>query len=356
MPDSGRDRRSGIHPYPALSRPVVQTRYGQSLLCTSHGQRGLPLRLIFGALLAAVAVYAILSGYMAISLTRPVRLPFERSPDQYGLAFEQVSFPSRVDSIKLDGWLLPASGSSRRPVVMVHGKGSDRQREVDGRALEVARGLVQDGHPVLMFDLRGCGRSGGDHFTLGAEEVRDVGGAVDFLEKRGLATQGVDLLGYSMGAATAMLEAATDPRISAVAEDSGYADLGQILEDQIPKASGLPSIFTPGVVLATRLLIGVDVYSIRPIDAARTLAGRGVPLLVIHGDADTTVPVSHGQRIAAAYGPSVQTYFVPGAEHVRSYAANPSVYLSRLTTFLDRSETQNSVNVPSGTFTPRTQN
>lgn len=342
MPNSRRDRPGDVRPYPALSRPVVQTRYGQSLPSRSHSRGGLVPRLIFGALLATVAVYAILSGYVAITLTRPVRLPFERSPDQYGLTFESVSFPSKVDSVNLDGWLLPAAGSSRRPVVMVHGKGSDRQREVDGRALEVARALVQDGHPVLMFDLRGSGRSGGDHFTLGAEEVRDVGGAIDFLEKGGLATRGVDLLGYSMGAATAMLEAATDPRVSAVAEDSGYADLGQILEDQIPKASGLPPIFTPGIVLATRLLIGVDVYSIRPIDAARTLAARGVPLLVIHGDADTTVPVSHGQRIAAAYGPNVETYFVPGAEHVRSYLANPSAYVSRLTAFLDRSETQNS--------------
>ncbi|MCL4535775.1 MAG: alpha/beta hydrolase, partial [Bacteroidetes bacterium] len=149
------------------------------------------------------------------------------------------------------------------------------------------------------------------------------------------------LLGYSMGAATAMLEAATDPKVNVVAEDSGYATLGEVVEDQVPKASGLPSVFTPGVVLAARLLIGIDVYSIRPIDAARTLAARGIPLLVIHGEADTMIPVTNGHTLAAAYGSTVESYFVPGAVHVGSYPANPEAYLSHLTAFLDRSETQN---------------
>jgi uncharacterized protein len=337
MPDSKGDRSGGVRPYPALSRPMVGVG-GRSVLGPSPGPGSLVTRMILLVLVSAAAVYSILSGYMALTLTLPSRLPFERSPDEYGLAFEAVTFPSRVDSITLDGWLLPVAGSTRRPVVMVHGKGSDRQREVDGHALEIARALVQDGHPVLMFDLRGSGLSGGDRFTLGAKEVRDVGGAVDFLESRGLAAQGVDLLGYSMGAATSMLVAASEPKVSAVAEDSGYADLGGVLEDQVPKVSGLPSFFTPGVILAARVLVGVDAYSIRPIDGMQALAARGVPLLVIHGEADGTVPVSHGRRLVTAYGPKAESYFVPGAEHVGSYAANPSAYLARLTAFLDRIE------------------
>lgn len=289
--------------------------------------------------LAAVAVvYAGLSGYMALTLTRPDRLPFERSPEEYGLAYEPVVFPSRIDGLLMDGWLLPAAGSTKRPVVMVHGRGSDRQREAGGRILEIARTLVRDGRTVLMFDLRGSGRSAGEHFTLGAEEVRDVGGAVDFLEERGLAPEGVSLLGFSMGASTSMLLAASEPRVSAVAEDSGYAELGDVLEDQVPKASGLPGFFTPGVVLGARLLIGVDAYTVRPVESVRLLAARGVPLLVIHGEADTTVPVTHGHRLASAYGPEVESYFVPGAEHVLAYQTDPAVYLSRLLAFLNRSE------------------
>ncbi len=339
MPSSGRDNRGDVQPYPALSRPVVGSgRYG-SLIDRRPQGGGSPLLTILAFIFAALAaIYVVLSGYMALTLTRPVRAPFAHTPDQYGLTFESVTFPSRVDGIQLDGWVLPGSGATRRPVVMVHGKGADRQGEVSGRALEIAQGLVADGHPVLMFDMRGFGKSGGDRFTLGAQEVRDVGGAIDFMDKRGLASRGVDLLGFSMGAATSMLVAASEPRVSALVEDSGYAELGNVLEDQVPKNSGLPGIFTPGVVLAARVLIGVDAYSIRPIDGMQSLAARGTPLLIIHGEGDTTVPVSHARRLAAAYGPKAETYYVPRAEHVGSYLSDPKTYLSKVTTFLDKSE------------------
>ena len=48
------------------------------------------------------------------------------------------------------------------------------------------------------------------------------------------------------------------------------------------------------------------------------------------------VPVGHGRRIAAAYGPGVESYFVPGADHVAAYSANPGLYTERLLAFLER--------------------
>lgn len=338
MSDSKRDRSGGVQPYPALGRPVIRGGYGQYYQSRARGRGGAVVILLILAVVIVLAGYAALSSYLVLTLTRPARVPFERSPEQLGLAFDSVAFPSRVDGVKLDGWLLSATGSTRRPVVMVHGKGSDRQREADGRTLEIASALVRGGHPVLMFDLRGSGRSGGERFTLGQEEVRDVGGAIDYLDSRGLAARGVDLLGFSMGAASTILAASGESRVAAVVEDSGYAELRDVLDDQVPKASGLPGIFTPGVMLAARVLLGVDVLAIRPIEAVQTLAARGVPLLVIHGDADRTVDVNHGRMLVTAYGPKADSYFVAGAGHVGSYAANPSEYLSRLTAFLDRIE------------------
>jgi pimeloyl-ACP methyl ester carboxylesterase len=271
---------------------------------------------------------------MAFTLTEPDRQPFTKSPDQYGLLYDDVDFPSRVDATSLSGWLLlPSPGKQLRPLIVVHGKGSDRTREATEHTLDIGSYLVQKGYPVLLFDLRGSGRSAGEHFTLGAKEIWDVGGAIDYLQRRGLASDGVAVLGYSMGAATVMLESFDDPLVRAVAEDSGYAELGDVLEDQVPKASHLPRWFTPGTVFMARPLIGVDAYTIRPIDHVPALAQRGVPLLVIHGDADSTIRISHAYRIAAAYGPRVQTLFRPGVEHVRSYESNPALYLATLEAF-----------------------
>jgi pimeloyl-ACP methyl ester carboxylesterase len=290
--------------------------------------------------LAAVVVtllYVVVCGYMALVLTRSQRFPLERTPATYGLAYEDVAFPSRVDRLPLRGWLISpivAEGAPRvRPVVVVHGRNGNRERGPGGGVLEIAAHLARAGHPVVTFDLRGAGESGGERFTLGAQEVRDVAGAVDLLQERGLAPAGVDVLGFSLGAATALLQTVADPRIRAVAEDSAYADLGGVLDVEVPRASRLPGFFTPGTIFMARPLLGVDAYSIRPVDGMATLAARGVPLLVIHGEADALVPVSHGRRLAAAYGPKVQTHFVAGAAHVRSYVTDPEAYLARLLPF-----------------------
>jgi pimeloyl-ACP methyl ester carboxylesterase len=295
---------------------------------------------IAGLLSLAVATYLIICGYTAVLLTEPERRPFAAVPEQYGLRYEDVQFASRVDAVTLEGWLLlpPETLSARRPLVVVHGKGVDRTREADNHILDIAAALVRDGHQVLLFDLRGSGQSGGEHYTLGAKEVWDMGGAIDFLAQHGLAGDGVDVLGYSMGGASALLDADGEPLVRAVVEDSAYAELGDLIDDQLPKASHLPSLFTPGTVLLARPLVGIDLYSIRPVDHVAALALHGVPLLVIHGEADTTIPVTHAHRIAAAYGPAVRTLIVPGAEHVRSYESDPQAYLDTLTRFLDDAE------------------
>jgi dienelactone hydrolase len=173
---------------------------------------------------------------------------------------------------------------------------------------------------------------------MGGREVGDVRGALDYLERQGFAGRGVNLLGYSMGAATSLLAAAADSRVHAIAEDSGYADLPDILEAQVPRLTGLPPAFTPGTMLMCWALTGVNPYTVRPIDGVPVLAARRAPLLVIHGSADSWVPVAHGRRLAGAYGPAAQVYFVPGADHVGSYQRDPAGYLSRVTAFFAAAE------------------
>lgn len=288
----------------------------------------------------AIVVYVAVCGYMAVVLTQADRVPLARSPEAYGLRYETVRFFSRADGIPLQGWLLtpPAGTPQRRVVVSVHGKGGNRENGPGGGSLEISAHLVRQGHTVLAFDLRGAGESGGARFTLGVREVHDVAGAVDFLEQRGLAAGGVNLLGYSMGAATSLLEGAEDRRVRAIAEDAGYADLGDILDVQVPKASGLPRFFTPGTLLMARPLLGLDANRIRPIEGLAALADRGVPLLVIHGEDDPLIPVRHGRRLAAAYGAGAETLFVPGAGHIRSYVTDPGTYVDRLVGFFARAE------------------
>ena len=56
-----------------------------------------------------------------------------------------------------------------------------------------------------------------------------------------------------------------------------------------------------------------------------------VPLLLIHGEADRTVPLADGRRLAAAAGPSAEHWTVPGADHAGSHATMPQEYEAHVT-------------------------
>ena len=134
----------------------------------------------FGSVL--IAAYLAASGYIGATLTTTSRTPFEHFPDAYGLPYENVRFPSHADRLQLSGWLLGPveSAAASRPVVIVHGWQQNRQSELDGRVLEVAAHLVGRGRTVLLFDLRGWGRSNGTRVSLGPAEAHDVRGALIF--------------------------------------------------------------------------------------------------------------------------------------------------------------------------------
>jgi fermentation-respiration switch protein FrsA (DUF1100 family) len=59
-----------------------------------------------------------------------------------------------------------------------------------------------------------------------------------------------------------------------------------------------------------------------------------VPLLLIQGEADTTVPLADARRLAAAAGSSAELWTVPGAEHSRSHAVAGQDYERRVTDHL----------------------
>src|SRR5687768_9831645 len=70
-----------------------------------------------GSLVAiSFLIYAGLCLYMAIKLTTPVRREITRTPDQYGLAYDTVRFPSRDDALDLEGWLVKPAAPDAAPV------------------------------------------------------------------------------------------------------------------------------------------------------------------------------------------------------------------------------------------------
>jgi pimeloyl-ACP methyl ester carboxylesterase len=281
---------------------------------------------------AALAVFVVLSAiaYVAVScltaerLTRPTNHALRIDPRRVSPDAQPWSAHT-ADGLTLRGWYLPTS-DRRRLIVLVHGMWSSW--------LEMAalgRDLHHRGYDVLLFDLRGHGQSDPSRLTLGNRERADIRTVMDWAQVAGFSRDRVGWLGYSMGASTLLLEAAHNPSIQVAVIDSPYGNLPKVLDSQLSKHSNLPSWFNPGILAAARLIYGVRTDNLVPTEAARSWGDR--PLLLIHGESDSIVPVSQAYELARAAGASCLTLTLPGVEHVQAYDDDPQAYVSAVEWF-----------------------
>ncbi|MCL6490015.1 MAG: alpha/beta fold hydrolase [Alicyclobacillus mali] len=294
------------------------------------------LRIVAGvmvlAILAWLATMAI--GYVvAEKLTHPARKPISTSPAAYGLKYENIRFPSRVDHLMLSGWLIPAARPTDRIVIEAHGY--RQNRALDHPALPVAKALHDAGFAVLMFDFRDEGESPGTEVTVGDYELRDLLGAIDYAHKLGYGEVG--LIGYSMGASTALEATAADPSVNATIADSPFDDLETYLQQNLSVWTNLPSFpFNGEILWEVKHLFGLDPNAVDPLKQLASAKPR--PILLIAGTADTIIPPSNSEALYDELhrrDPEDTLWLVPGAQHVGAYDVEPKAYLERVVDFFE---------------------
>ena len=254
----------------------------------------------------------------------------EEVPEEYGLQYEDVEFTSRTDGLTLRGWYIESEHCGPT-LVFVHGIDSVRS----GRnAVRLASMMTELGFNVLMFDLRGHGSSDGDRVSGGDHERQDVLAAFDYLQGRGVALRDVGVLGVSMGAGTAALALAETPSVDAFVLDSPYADVSDLISQEIGNRSVLPAwsapLFVPGVKLAARLVFDIDIGALVP---ETVVADLDYPVLIMHGEADTRVPVEHGIRVHMASHIDSELWLLEGLGHVEAFQTYPEEYVERVASY-----------------------
>jgi fermentation-respiration switch protein FrsA (DUF1100 family) len=288
------------------------------------------LKIVIVIILVLVVAFLGISAYLGNSMTAVERLPITETPEICGLAYEEVSFPSRVDELSLSGWYLPAE-DGEEVIIMVHGAEQHRA-DPNVNMLAIACGLVEHGYGVLMFDMRGHGQSEGERMSAGYYEVRDLGGAVDYVS--GLGFEDIGVLGFSIGGVTALLTAAEDNAIDVIVCDSAFANLNDMLEPQFAERSSFPTFFLRPLLVMVKFMYGVDFTAIRPVEVVGEIYPR--PILFIQGQLDDTVPPEHAYRLyEAANNPKDELWVLPDAGHVEAYSLYPDEYMSRVTAFFD---------------------
>ena len=133
---------------------------------------------------------------LAELMSHSSRSPVLRLPDEYGMAYEDVFFPS-MDGVPLEAWFIPAN--SDRLVICNHPMPCNRYGYpghlpqwnnfggFEVNLLPQYKALHDAGYNVLAYDMRNHGRSGtgsggiNGHGTL---EYRDVIGSLRYMRSR----------------------------------------------------------------------------------------------------------------------------------------------------------------------------
>ncbi len=231
----------------------------------------------------------------AWQVTHPARIEIGLTPKNFNLPFEEIALITK-DGISIAGWLVPSrvegfisTAVSQKPaLIILHGYPAEK-----GDMLSIANDLHSDFN-ILLIDFRHFGKSGGSFTTLGTKERLDLEAAIDFLASRGFEKVGV--LGFSLGGATAIMQAAQDTRIGAVVSYASFAGLTILGKDIYTHLPIIREALIPLMKFWMKLLWGIDT-SLSPQVAAQNMQ---TPILIIHTKLDEQIPFRHAELLRDA--------------------------------------------------------
>lgn len=163
-----------------------------------------------------------------------------------------------------------------------------------------------------------------DTYSREVEELEAVLEAIaDGLGDGRLTPTRIGLVGHSRGGGVALLAAAGErfrDRIGALVTWNAIGEVDRFTPEQKAIWRHDGEIEVVNARTGQRLAMGVglldDVERNRAaLDLAAAAGRRAAPWLIVHGEADETVPVAEGRRLHAAAAPPAELLTIPGGGH-----------------------------------------
>lgn len=244
-------------------------------------------RLVKIILVAYVAVLAIL-----FAIQRQLLFPADKAPpslERAGLAglMESVSVAS-ADGLTLLAWYHRPPDKQAPLIVLFHGNGGT----IEIRAAK-ARTYVNAGLGVLLLEYRGYGGNAGSPSETGL--YADGRAALAFLAAQGIAPARVVLIGESLGTGVAV-QMAVEQRVAALVLEAPYSSIADVAQSDFPW-------FPVWWLIRDRF------------DSVAKIARVGVPLFVVHGERDRTIPVRFARALFAAAAQPKEAMWLSDAGH-----------------------------------------
>lgn len=245
--------------------------------------------------------------------------------------FEEINMTSR-DGLNLQGYFLEAKEPTNKLVVFAHG--------YLGRASDMSLFgeyyYEELGYHVFTVDSRGHGASEGDYIGFGWHDRLDYVDWVNLLlEKMGSDTD-IVLHGLSMGAATVLMTSGEElpDNVKAIVADSPYTSVHDLFSYQLKRMFKLPSFpIINSTSFVTKLKAG---YGLKEASALEQVKRAEIPILYMHGNADTFVPTDYSQELYEHTNSEAELITFDGANHGEGIVIEREKYLHHLNDFLNR--------------------
>lgn len=281
----------------------------------------------------ATSLDANADGTLDLAELHGARIPYLRTtgPRRLNLHYKQTP----QEDLYLDLYYPRSPAAAACPVVIyTHGGGwttGSKQNIAAGALKDVAAGLLNAGFCVAAVNYRLCGV---DSAVVVRDCVQDAQDAVDYLGRRA-ADLGIDatrafVLGDSAGGQIAQMLLLSAPRGDA-ADRAGVGPGCRIRAGvawYAPCDFERPELFAGdkaeradrfgGRILGKAASADDAAGMFREVSPVAHLAPDSPPLLLVHGNRDTTIPVAHAYYMkhrAAALGAPVETVIVTNAGH-----------------------------------------
>ena len=244
--------------------------------------------------------------------------------------FEELHMESN-DGLDLMGYYLPAKQPTDKLVILTHGYlGHAKQMGLYGQYY-----YEELGYNIFMPNARGHGKSGGDYYGFGWPDRLDLIDWTNVLEEKlGVDTQ-VVYHGLSMGAATVLMASGEQlpKQVKAIVADSPYQSVYQLFAYQLNRMFHLPAFpLLDNMSLLTNIRAGYSLKEANSLDAVRHAA---VPILYIHGKADTFVPTDMTRELYEETSSDSELFLVNDANHGEAFVKDQEAYKRELNSFLE---------------------
>lgn len=235
----------------------------------------------------------------------PPRIRETKTPADFAMPYSEQKILT-VKSKALFSWFIASEESECAPLIIImHGWGSNAEH-----MLPVAATFYQAGMNVLLLDSRCHGQSSGDSYSALPRFAEDILHGLDYAQANLCFNGQVVLLGHSVGAAATLYAATQRDDISAVISISSFAH-PQWLMQRYFQTFKLPEVLIQFLLGYIQWIIGHRFAEIAPLNSITKLQ---MPVLLVHGTHDTTVPLDDARAIQKN-NPDVELLVIDGADH-----------------------------------------